>query len=56
MAAADIYLGEFSPHCAPGPEGPWGWMLVLYVRIAVGVMFGEVMGSLWWQERGLGLG
>ena len=42
--------------CAPGPEGPWGWMLVLYVRIAVGVVFGEVMGSPWWQERGLGLG
>ena len=34
---------------APGPEGPWGWMLVFCVRI-------EVVGSLWWQERGLGLG
>ena len=34
---------------APGPEGPWAWMLVFCVRI-------EVVGSLWWQERGLGLG
>ena len=42
-----------------GPEGPasprarralvpWGWMLVLSARI-------EVVGSLWWQESGLGL-
>ena len=34
--------------CAPGPKGPWGWMLVLYVRIEVvlWVVFGEVVGSL----------
>ena len=30
-------------------------MLVFCVRIQVVGVFHEVMGSLWWQERGLGL-
>ena len=48
VGLAAPWAGPEGP-CAPGPEGPWGWMLVLYVRM-------EVVGSLWWQERGLGLG
>ena len=42
---------HFGPGQGPkGPKalGPWGWMLVFGVRI-------EVVGSLWWQESGLGL-
>ena len=34
---------------APRPEGPWGWMLVFCVRI-------EVVSSLWWLVRDIGLG